>query len=107
MMNDPHVMEASRVIAEKLSDKTADNKANLTKAFRKIICRQPTDKEMKIIGQYFNAELDFFEQQPDKAKATLQIGEAPHAKIKNVPKAAAFMQTVQMMYNMEEAIVRN
>ncbi|MFB0944617.1 MAG: PSD1 and planctomycete cytochrome C domain-containing protein [Spirosomataceae bacterium] len=107
MMNDPHVMEASRVIAEKLSNKATDNKVNLTEAFRKIICRQPTDKELKIIGQYYSAELDFFEQQPAKAEATLQIGEAPHAKIKNVPKAAAFMQTVQMMYNMEEAIVRN
>lgn len=107
MMNDPTVMEAARVLAENLSGISESDEANLTKAFRKIVCRVPTAKEMKIIKQYFNAEQDFFQQNIKKAELTLQVGEAPHKMTKNLPKTAAFVQTVQMMYNMEEAIVRN
>jgi hypothetical protein len=107
MMNDPHVMEAARVLAESLVDESPSDEANLTKAFRKIICRTPKAKEMKVIKQYFDAEFDFLEQNKKKAELTLQVGEAPHKKTKNTPKTAAFMQTVQMIYNMEEAIVRN
>ncbi len=107
MMNDPHVMEAARVLAETLVDNPLTDEEKLTLAFRKILCRTPKTKELKIIRQYFDAEKDFFQQYKKKAELTIQVGEAPHKPTKNVAKTAAFMQTVQMMYNMEEAIVRN
>ncbi len=49
MMNDPAVLEASRVFAQNLctQQSTADDK--ITKVFRTIICRKPTIKELEIL----------------------------------------------------------
>ena len=44
MMNDPTVLEASRVLAEKISAEQISPTDQITKAFRLIVCRKPTDR---------------------------------------------------------------
>jgi hypothetical protein len=47
MMNDPAVLEASRVLASKLVQEKSATKDKITKAFRLIVCRTPNEKELK------------------------------------------------------------
>jgi hypothetical protein len=106
MMNDPHVMESSRVLASHLSAEKGGLDLVLSKAFRKIICRKPSEKELIILKRYFENEQASFKKEPNKIEKLMKIGE-----YKKDPGAirfytAALMQTIQLIYNMEEALIR-
>ncbi|MEO7582146.1 MAG: DUF1553 domain-containing protein, partial [Ferruginibacter sp.] len=106
MMNDPTVLEASRALAQKLlNDKLTDDAA-ITKAFRLIICRTPTPKEMGILKSYLADQRQAFASGKLDAKITLQHGVYPMDAQQNKNETAAWMKLVNAMYNMEEAITR-
>jgi predicted membrane chloride channel (bestrophin family) len=67
---------------------------------------QDYNKELDILTQYFNSEIDFFKKNAKKAEMMLKIGEFKQKTIKDKNLTAALMQTIQMIFNMEEAIVR-
>lgn len=106
MMNDPQTMESSRVLAENLMNENISLETKLEKAFRKIICRKPKAKELDILAQYFESESEFFKKNAKKAEMMLKIGEFKQKSTKDKNATAALMQTIQMIFNMEEAIVR-
>ena len=106
MMNDPQTMEGSRVLAENLMSENISLETKLEKAFRRIICRKPKAKELEILTLYFESESDFFKKNTKKADMMLKIGEFKQKTIKDKNATAALMQTIQMIFNMEEAIVR-
>src|SRR5690606_19072097 len=49
MMNDPTVLEASRVLAGRLLKEQLPDSAKLVRAFRLIICRHPAAEEKKLL----------------------------------------------------------
>ena len=106
MMNDPHVMESSRVLASNLSKESGKLENVLEKAFRKIICRKPKAKELEILTRYFEQEQANFKKNPAKMDKLMKIGE--YKKDPGAIRAytAALMQTIQLIYNMEEALIR-
>lgn len=75
MMNDPAVLEASRVLAEKLLEEKTETKDKLTKAFRLIVCRTPKAKELEILSNYYAMQVSNLEA-PEIEK-TLAVGEYP------------------------------
>ncbi len=107
MMNDPTVLEASRVLAEKLMKENIAPEEKLKKAFRRIVCRVANDKEQAILKAYYNEQLQQFQQKKLDAAATLKTGEYPSEKIQDVNSTAALMKVISMIYNMEEAIIKS
>jgi hypothetical protein len=101
MMNDPTVLEASRVLAQHLV--TNDNFVTL--AFRQIVCRHPTQKESTVLNDYYNDQLKSFQTKQQDAKKTLNVGEYPHANT-DPAKTAALMKVIELIYNLEETITR-
>jgi Protein of unknown function (DUF1553)/Protein of unknown function (DUF1549)/Planctomycete cytochrome C len=106
MMNDPSVLEASRVMAQNLLNASSVEKENINTAFRKIICRKPTDKEMDMLADYYKEQLQLFKQNKSAAAATLATGEFPLDAKTDAALLAALMKVVNIIYNMEEAIVK-
>ena len=106
MMNDPTVLEASRVFAQKLVAEKTTSEAKLTKAFRRIICRQPSQREMDILKTYYEAQLSDFTNKKLDATATLLVGEYPALTTQDQNNTAALMKVISMIYNMEEAITK-
>ncbi|MER0439034.1 PSD1 and planctomycete cytochrome C domain-containing protein [Emticicia sp. W12TSBA100-4] len=106
MMNDPQTMEGARVLAENLMSENTPLETKLEKAFRRIICRKPKAKELGILKQYFESEKEFFAKNAKKTDKMLSIGEFKRKEVKDKNSTAALMQTIQMIFNMEEAIVR-
>ncbi len=106
MMNDPQMIEGSRVLAENLTLEKGSLDEKLQKAFRKVLCRLPKDKEMAILKQYYENEAGLLKKDLKRAERLLNIGEYKHEPVKDKASAAALMQTIQMLYNMEEAIMR-
>ncbi len=107
MMNDPQVNEAARVLAERLmaDEMTIDEK--VSKAFRLILCRKGSDKELNILNDYFESEKSIFEKAPDEANKLINIGEYKHTPIDDKASLAAMIEVIMTIYNMEEAIVRS
>ena len=77
MMNDPTVLEASRVLSQKLVNENSSPEEKINKAFRLIICRKPTSKELSILKNYYTEQLQLFQQKKLDALTTLKVGEYP------------------------------
>ncbi|MBK6995237.1 MAG: DUF1553 domain-containing protein [Lewinellaceae bacterium] len=107
MMNDPTVLEASRVLAQHLltENKPLDDK--IASAFRRIICRKPSSREMGILKEYYEEQLQLFNGNKLNALKTLLVGDSPINRNLNLNESAALMKVVNTIYNMEEAITKS
>jgi hypothetical protein len=105
MMNDPAVLEASRVLAEKImvSNKPIDE--NIKVAFRTLVCRTPKSEEIKIFKTFFDSEKKL--TTTEKKDQLIKLGEFKHAEIKDKESLAAFIKVIMTMYNMEETITKS
>lgn len=102
MMNDPTVGEASRVLAGRLLKESADPIKNIEKAFRLIVCRHPTEKEMAILERYHSQRTQSLTE--ESSQQLLKVGEYPAAEGLDVKSWAALMQVISIIFNMEETI---
>ncbi|MHA4739134.1 PSD1 and planctomycete cytochrome C domain-containing protein [Dyadobacter sp. MSC1_007] len=107
MLNDPAVLEASRVLAERMIAKSANVQANIRESFLRIVCRQPTEKEMELLTEYYNSEASTFTKDKKHAVRVLNAGEYPHEPKVNQVQAAALMRVINALYNMEEVITKS
>jgi hypothetical protein len=106
MMNDPMVLEASRVLAERLMLENISDEERIGRAFRSIVCRKALTQELDLLRAFFGDEKTYFETEPEKAASKLNVGEFKHEQIKDVATTAALMQVVLTLYNMDESITR-
>lgn len=106
MMNDPTVLEAARVFAQRLMKAPDTPENRIKKAFRTIICRNASDKENAILNSYYASELQDLQAHPGNASKTLNVGEYPQESSISPVETAALMKTIATIYNMEEAITR-
>jgi len=105
MMNDPTVLEASRVLAARLLQQPVGMEQKITEAFRCIVGRKPRPKELELLQGYFRAALASLT--PDAASRALAVGEYPLPEKINMTELAALMRVVSTIYNMEETITRS
>jgi hypothetical protein len=105
MMNDPAVLEASRVLAARLLQQPVGMDQKITEAFRLIVGRKPRPKELELLQGYYRAALASLT--PDAASRALAVGEYPLPEKINMTELAALMRVVSTIYNMEETITRS
>ena len=105
MMNDPVVLEASRVLAAKLLKENSQTKDKITKAFRLIVCRKPNEKEITLLTNYYTEELKTLKT--EDAEKLLAVGEYPQPESRNKKNIAAMMQVISTLYNLEETITKS
>ena len=103
MLNDPQIMDASRILAEKLLAKyPTDARQSITDAFKKILTRAPENKELAVLQELYQSELVRFHTSPDRAKSLLQKTTA------NDPAAhAALTLTLSAIFNLDEAMSKS
>jgi hypothetical protein len=106
LMNDPTILESSRVFAERLMKETSTPEQKIKKAFRSVLCRQPKAEELRKLLAYYEGEKFKFDAAIEKARDLIKAGEYPHGEIKDVSALASLMQVVHTIYNMEEAITK-
>jgi len=104
MENDPTMLEGARVLAAKLLQDNSQSKDKIYKAFRLIICRKPTDKELSILTSYYADELKTMDIK--NASKLLNVGEYPIPAGVDKITLAAMMKVVDTIYNLEEAITK-
>ena len=105
MMNDPAVLEASRVLASKLLQEKSSSKDKISKAFRLIVCRKPSDKELDVLTGYYEKQLKTIN--PQMAEKMIAVGEYPMTKNMDKRSLGALMRVVSTIYNLEETITKS
>lgn len=106
MMNDPQVLEAARVLAERLMKMELPVAEKIELAFRKIMCRDPQPAELNLLTSYLRSETMVFEKDLRRAATVIAVGEYPHEKIENQAELAALIEVIMTIYNLDEAITR-
>jgi hypothetical protein len=106
LLNDPVVLESSRVFAERLAQKNSTIEEKAIEAFRSIVARAPKPEELKVLLTYYEEVKKGFDQSPEKAREFIAVGEYPQTEIKDVASVAALMQVVHTIFNLEESITK-
>ncbi len=108
MLNDPAVLEASRVLAENISVSNKSLEDKLEQAFETIVIRKPSRFERNKLMDYCEKQVAFFNGNAPLLKNTLAVGEYQHPTKKyNEAEAAALMKTILILYNLEETITKS
>jgi hypothetical protein len=105
MMNDPALLEASRALADQLLMQGLSPEQLLEKAFQKIICRRPDDKEKKLLLTYWTQAKEQLKNNPAAAQQLMQAGNYK-ARTTQLSQLAIAMQSIQIIYNLQEAITK-
>jgi hypothetical protein len=106
MMNDPLVLEASRVLATNLLKEHQNPEKAIEEAFLRILCRSPKSNELRILNTYFQEEKERLSKNPNAIMDLVNVGEATLNKDKINHQTAALMLLVSTLYNLEEAITK-
>jgi hypothetical protein len=107
MMNDPMILEASRVLAGKMWDENTDEAQAIATSFKRIVCRDISSKEKSILLSYYEDQLKRFSENPEQVLPSLSVGEFPLEEKNINPKTAALMQVIVSIYNLEETITKS
>ena len=107
LLNDPQYLEASRVLAERLIEENQQNATRqLEKAFRLITGRSPDDQEMSMLTEFYQKEVNRFEDEPQDAQAYLSIGEYERNPSLPTIQVAALATVSNAIMNTNEAFTR-
>ncbi len=108
MLNDPTVLEASRVLAENLTCEPTNIEEKIERAFESILVRKPTKFEKNKLLSYCEQQQGVFRDDPDLLSATLNTGEYAHPETEyDKVQAGALMKTILILYNLEETITKS
>ena len=105
MLNDPTMIEASKALADRLLQKNSDAGNIIQQAFERIICRKPSAIETEQLLNYWNGSKASIEKNASDADKIIRPG-AYKPKTTNKVNLAATMETIQIIYNMQEAITK-
>lgn len=106
MLNDPTVLEASRVLSQRLLAEPGSLEQKIDKAFRLIVCRKALPKESAILQGYYREQLQQFTQAKLDAAATIKAGEYKMPDHPDANSMAALMKVIEAIYNLEESITK-
>jgi hypothetical protein len=105
-LNDPTWVEASRVLAERCCKASSDVDSRLTRAFRQVLGRAPTQRDRAILTRAYEKQFVLYSADADAAKALLSVGEATRDESLNSAEHAAMTAVCLAILNLDEALTR-
>jgi len=107
MLNDPQLVEASRVLAHQLVKQHGENSGQIVvEAFRRLTSRRPSDGEKQVLVQLYQEQLDHYVAHPEAAVALLATGQARPAGELPAGQVAAVTIVVNMLMNFDACVMK-
>ncbi|MEM1320528.1 MAG: PSD1 and planctomycete cytochrome C domain-containing protein [Bacteroidota bacterium] len=106
LLNDPQIVEASRVLAYRAVDMEERPEERIGAMFRLATSRHISELEGQRLLAYFNMEWERFKSQPKAAQELLSIGEYQQKELLSEPELAAYMLVANAIFNLDETITR-
>ena len=107
LLNDPQVLEASRVLSYSELRKNIDDRARIADAFRRITGRKSSGKEIDMLYEFYTTELAKYKKNVDASKKLLKNGHYPQQAELDPASTAAMMLTIHTIYNLDETITKS
>ena len=105
-LNDPTWVEAARVLAEQSLKSSGDVDGRLTHAFRSVLGRPSTPRDMTTLRRAYDKQLAIYQADLTAATAFLAVGAAKRDESLNVAEHAALSAVCLAILNLDEALTR-
>jgi hypothetical protein len=106
-LNDPTLLEAARVFAQRiLTEGGPDDAARVEFAFRTCLGRTPTKEEAKRLLAYVRQQQGSFSRDSKSAAELLDVGSAERPASLDERKLAAWMMLANVLFNLDEALTK-
>ena len=105
-LNDPTWVEAARMLAQQSMKVTSDLDGRLTHAFRRVLCRQPTDHDLAALRRAYDKQVAIYKADVQNARDFLSVGAARRDETLDVTEHAAMSAVCLAILNLDEAMTR-
>ncbi len=105
-LNDPTWVEAARMLAQNSMKASHDLDGRLTYAFRRVLCRKPTDHDLKILRRAYHKQAAIYKADIENARALLRVGAARRDESLDITEHAALSAVCLAILNLDEALTR-
>ena len=107
LLNEPQMIEASRLLAERVLKEGGDSMEDqLNYAFRLLTSRRLDEQELPLIVDLYQEEYEKYLKDKAGAKELLQVGDYPRDTSLELPKVAALTVVANMMMNYDEVYTK-
>lgn len=106
MLNDPQMVEAARVFADRVMAENATvTDELLMKVFRMLTSRMPSAAELKVIRLGYEEQVKYFETHPDRIQQLMKTGDKPAVDI-NSKERAALTIVINTLLSFDECVMK-
>jgi hypothetical protein len=105
LLNDPQFVEASRVIAQASTEKSAHLEDQINFIYRSFTSKKPRQNELKLLKEFYLDQFNNFSGNMEAAQGWLAIGEAK-IMATNQAKLASLTVTASMILNSDAAMMK-
>jgi hypothetical protein len=106
LLNDPQFVEAARAFGERmLRHASARLEDRLTFAFRLAATRTPTARELDLLKELYQQQLDLFRSEPENAQRYLKTGDRPPAVDLDPAELAAATVVANAILNLDAVLM--
>ncbi|CAH1000904.1 hypothetical protein LEM8419_01943 [Neolewinella maritima] len=107
LLNDPQILEACRVLAANALAATRSEVQATDLIFRRLIGREPTTNEREIMLQYYEGELNYFDDHPFATQEFLATGFHDTDLAAGPTRVAALARVANSVMNTQEGYYKN
>jgi hypothetical protein len=105
-LNDPTWVEAARALAERSMRASKGLDERLTHAFRLVMCRKPTELDLKVLQRAYEKQAAIFAKDLAAARLLLAVGESKRDEALDAGEHAALSAVCLAILNLDEALTR-
>jgi hypothetical protein len=106
LLNDPQIIEASRLIAKNAMDRNKEVTDQIKFIFKLATSRAPDEEELSMLDNYYNSMLQQVDNEGIEAHEYLSIGAFEMDKNHSENQLAALALTAHTILNLDETITR-
>jgi hypothetical protein len=107
LLNDPSLVEAARVLAERIIRAGgATNADRIEWAYRLVLAQHPASDVAAVLATIHQKHLDHYRTERDAAAKLTQVGQWQKATDLDVAELAAWTSTARVLLNLHETITR-
>ncbi|MFT5466850.1 MAG: hypothetical protein ACI8UO_001950 [Verrucomicrobiales bacterium] len=107
LLNDVQYFEAARGLATRVMQAAPDPAKRVDFAYRVVLSRAPVAEEIKLVDALYQRSLAKYQKAPAEAAAAVGFGDSPPPDGLDIPELAAWTAVANLIFNLDETIVRN
>jgi hypothetical protein len=106
LLNETGLVEAARALAQRTIREATTPDDRLTRAFRRVTGRPPTDAELKVLRDGLEDHLAGYRRDPAAAKKLLAVGASKPDPALDPSKLAAYATVCGLLLNLDEVVTK-